>query len=284
MLISHAFENYSLEMKLQGMSAKTLQNYSSVCHHLIKSCGDVPVEFITYEQVLRWKYTMDYEGKKSSTMSSNLSRLREVFKYLRSHNYIVLDPRDITLPRVVVEEKDYLDHSDVQKMIDNAERPRDKALIAVMWSTGGRISEVLSLNRDSVVDGMAHVIGKGGRLVTLRIDNTAAKYIEEYLATRHDRIPPLFISAQMRRITVSRAEQLINEIAGELNFTRADGYEKRITPHSIRHSFATDLVVNGADLVTTQKLMNHASINSTKRYVHLNQPRENENYARFHSS
>jgi site-specific recombinase XerD len=120
-------------------------------------------------------------------------------------------------------------------------------------------------------------------MITLRFDRRALTALDNYLETRRDRLPALFISSQMRRLTVQRAEQIVAAIAGELSFTRPDGTEKRVTPHTFRHGFATDLLHKGADLVSTSKLMNHNSIYTTRIYTHVNEVRQDEIYERFHS-
>ena len=284
MVISEAFDKFCVEeIHLKGGAPKTIRNYRSVLSTFTRICGDMPVSLITKDHVTRWQLCMEAEGIQSSTVSNYLSRLRQVLKFLTKRGLNVLDYRQVELPSKTVKERDFVTPDEVQQMINCAIRPRDKALIATLWSSGSRISEVLSLNRESIVDGKAYAIGKNSNQVTIRVNSNAQKYINEYLATRSDKLPALFISAQMRRITVQRAEQIVNQIAGELGLTRPDGTDKNVTPHTFRHGYATDLLVNGADLVTAQQLLGHASINTTRMYAHITQPREDELYARFHS-
>lgn len=277
MLISEAFQRYIFESKLNGAAVKTGRNYTSTLNCMLKGCGDLPIELLDYDYVIRWKMYMDYEGMQSSTISGNLSKLRQVLKYVRRHNINVIDPRDIELPRVLVKEPDYIEASDAQQMINCAILPRDKALVATLWSTGGRISEVLSINRNDMANNQSVVLGKGGKYVTLYIDKRAERLIRDYLDTRRDKLPYVFISGQMRRLTVQRAEQIVNQIAGEL------GMEKRVTPHTFRHSFATDLLVNGADIRTVQTLLHHANVTTTMRYTHVSDKRKEEGYQKYHS-
>ena len=285
MVISEAFDTFCLqEIHLKGGAPKTIRNYRSVLSTFLRICGDMPVSLITHDHVTRWRLCMEAEGIQASTVSNYLSRLRQVLKFLTKRGLNVLDYRVVELPKVVIAERDFVAPQEAKQMIEYAERPRDKALIATLWSSGSRISEVLSLNRGSIQNGRAFVVGKNSKQVTVRIDQMAQKYIDDYLATRSDRLPAMFISAQMRRLTVQRAEQIVNQIAGELGFTRPDGTDKNITPHTFRHGYATDLLTNGADLATTQQLLGHASINTTRIYAHITQPREDESYARFHSS
>lgn len=277
MLLSEAFDRYIFEAKLNGASEKTAKNYVSTRNCIIKGCGDFPMELLDYDYIIRWKMYMDYQGMQTSTISGNLSKLRQVLKYLSKHGAKVIDHRDIELPRVLVKEPDYIVADDAQNMIDATDNIRDKALVATLWSTGGRISEVLSIAREGIVENQSVVLGKGGKYVTLYIDKRAEKLIDEYLATRRDRLPHVFISAQMRRLTVQRAEQIVNQIAGEL------GIEKHVTPHTFRHSYATDLLTNGADIRTVQTLLHHASVTTTMRYTHVSDKRKEESYQKYHS-
>lgn len=279
MTISEAFNNYCLEeIQLKGGSERTVKNYRSILSSFLKGCSDIPVDLISYEHIVRWKLYMNSIGNSTATIKSNLTAVRQVLKYLRKHHFNVIDPRDIELPKVVTKETEYLDYSEVQAMIDHAIRPRDKALLACLFSTGGRISEVLSFNRDTIQDNQAVVLGKGSKYITLYIDKHAQAYIQAYLDTRRDKLPPLFVSGQNRRLTVQRAEQIVHQIAGEI------GIEKNVTPHTFRHSYATDLLQNGADLRTVQELLHHKLISTTIRYTHVSNKRKEESYAKYHSN
>lgn len=278
MTISDAFNQFCFEeIKLKNGADKTRRNYNCVLNSFIKYCGDPPVELVTYDHVIRWKMLLDKQGVATSTISSYLSKLRAVLKYLRKRHLNVIDYRDIELPRVIVKEPDYLDYTEVQEMINATDNLRDKALLACLWSSGGRIAEVLSLDRDGIANNQAVVLGKNSKYVTLYIDKHAQNYVRSFLDTRKDKLPAIFISSQMRRMTVQRAEQIVNQIAGELGFT------KRVTPHTFRHSFATDLLKNGADLRSVQTLLHHSNITTTMRYTHVSDKRKEENYAKFHS-
>jgi integrase/recombinase XerD len=277
MLISQAFERYCFEAKLNGASEKTGKNYTSSLNCIVKGCGDIPVELIDYDFVIRWKMHMDYRGMQASTISHNLTHLRQVLKYLSKHGQMVIDFRDIELPRVLVKEPDYLEADEAQQMIDSTENLRDRAMIATLWSTGGRISEVLSINRSEIINNQTVVLGKGGKYVTLYIDKRAEKLINIYLESRRDKLPYVFISGQMRRLTVQRAEQIVSQIAGET------GIEKRVTPHTFRHSFATNLLTNGADIRTAQTLLHHSNVTTTMRYLHVSDKRKEDSYEKFHT-
>lgn len=278
MTLSEAFALYTFEeVKLKGGAYKTIQNYNTALNSLLEAMADVPVEIINHKLVIQWKMDMDAKGKQPSTIKGELGKLRQVLCYLRKQGYNVMDSRDISLPKVVRKESVWLEPREIKQMLDSAKSLRDKAIIRALFSSGGRISEVLSLNRDSIQNGKAEVLSKGSKWVTLYFDNNTVAAIDEYLATRKDKLPPLFISGQYRRITVSRVEQIMHVCAGEA------GIEKNVTPHTIRHSFATDLLINGADLRTVQEHMNHSNITTTQIYTHVAKSRKEESYRNHHT-
>lgn len=278
MTIGEAFERFIFdEIKLRNGADKTARNYSSVLNSFVTACGDVPVELITYDTIIRWKMYMDSTGNQPSSMSSSLSKLRQVFRYLIRHSVKVIDPRDIELPKVFVKEAEWLTVKEIRAMLDSASSLRDKALISALFSSGGRVSEVLSLDRDSIQNNKAQVVGKGSKLITLYFDDSAMKHINAYLESRSDKLKPLFISGQYRRITVSRVEQIMHILAGEAVI------EKNVTPHVFRHSFATDLLTNGADVIVAKELLNHSSVQTTQRYLHVATSRKEQSYAQKHT-
>lgn len=279
MLISEAFKAYILEeIKLKHGADKTRRNYVTALNSLLKATGDVPVEFVTHQTIIMWKMSMDKSGMQASTIKTNLCKLRSVLKYLRKHNYQVIDSRDIDLPKVIRNERTWLEIDEIKQMIDATTNLRDKALIHALFSSGARISEVLSLNRDSIQNGKAEVLGKGNKWITLYFDETTQRVINDYLTTRKDAIPALFISGQYRRITVSRVEQILHILSAEA------GIDKNVTPHVFRHSFATDLLLNGADLRTVQEQLNHSNITTTQIYTHITKSRKEESYRQHHTT
>lgn len=279
MNITNAFEQYVFEeIKLQGGANKTAQNYLAACRSFINCNGDIPIELITYDTITRWKMSLSDRGIQNSTIKSNLGALRQVLRYLKKRGHNVLDYRDIELPKVIRKEATWLEIDELKAILEATTNIRDRAIIATLFSCGGRVGEVLSLNRDSIIDGKAQVLGKGGRLNTLRFDKVTLATIDEYLETRSDRIPALFISGQYRRITVQRVEQILHVAAGET------GVDKNVTPHVLRHTFATDLRRNGADLLSVMKQLNHRSIHTTQIYTHIGKEMADESYTQHHTT
>lgn len=278
MLITEAFARYDQELEAQHMKAKTRQNYKAALNSFVRSNGDLPVELVTYDVITRWKLHMTSYGYQSSYIKTTLSKIREVFKFLRKQGVNVIDSRDIDLPSVIKNEPVWLDYSEVQTLINIIESPRDKAIVAALFATGARVSELLQLNRESINNFQAPVIGKGDKAGIIYFDRVSMQLIDDYLAGRKDQLRPLFVSGQYRRITVSRVEQLIHKYADMA------GIDKNVTPHVFRHSFASDLILNGADIYTTSKLLRHNNISTTQIYAHIKQPQNEANYHKYHSA
>lgn len=285
MTVSEAFRAYEVDVLYsQGKALKTRKNYRCSLNLLLKSCqADLPVELLSYNHIVEWKMYMAQQGHQLSYAASNISRLREVYKYLARHGYKVLDYREIERPQVKPKIPTWLTNQEVQDFLGVIENPRDKAIFALLFSSGARISELLQLDRESIVlndygEGEAPIEGKGNKPGVLTFDQNALKILNDYLGTRKDSIRPLFISGQRRRITVSRVEQLCHEYADMA------GIDKNVTPHVWRHTFASDLKLNGADIYDISKQLRHSSISTTQIYTHISDQKKANDYRKYHTS
>jgi site-specific recombinase XerD len=278
MTILEAFIRYDQELQAQGLSEKTRKNYRTALNSLMAAVGDIPIEFITFDVVTRWQLTMRSRGMQPSTIKGNLCRLREVLKYLRRQGYKVIDSRDIDLPKVPKKDPVWLEFNEVDQLLNVIESKRDRALISALFASGARISELLQLNRDSIKGHEAHIIGKGDKPGVIYFDERSLYLINDYVDSRKDQLTPLFVSGQYRRITVSRVEQLLH------TYTDMAGIDKNVTPHVLRHSFASDLKLNGADIYDISKLLRHKQISTTMMYAHIKEEKNQANYEKYHSS
>lgn len=277
MTLTEGFARYDLELQAQGKKLKTRKNYKSAYSSLILAVGDIPMELLSFDHVTRWQLSMS-AYMQTSSIKSNLTTLRQVLAYLRKQGLPVIDSRDIELPKVPRKDPIWLDYSEVQGILDVITSSRDKAIVAALFATGARISELLQLNRDSILDGQAHIIGKGDKPRILYFDEYSLNLINEYLATRKDTLRPLFISGQYRRITVSRVEQLLHKYEDMAHI------EKNVTPHTFRRTFASDLIFNGAGLYDTAKLLGHAQVATTyNHYAFVRDEYNKRSHEKFHS-
>ena len=167
---------------------------------------------------------------------------------------------------------------------------RDRAIIELLFSSGLRVSELVSLNRGSINTKRREftVRGKGNKDRPIFISKKAAEHIENYLQAREDNLQPLFLNyskrykkpstdGNYRRITARSVQRMVEKYA------RLAGITKHVSPHTMRHSFATDLLVNGADLRSVQGMLGHASIATTQIYTHITDQHLKEIHERFHS-
>jgi site-specific recombinase XerD len=276
--ITEAFAAYDADvLYCNGSALKTRKNYRASLHSFVRSAdAELPVQLITYSHIIAWKQHMAHCGMQPSSMASNLSRFREVMKYLKKHGFDVLDWRDIERPKVPSRVPVWLELQEVQQFIEAIVSIRDRAIFACLFASGARISELLQLDRDSIINGEAEIIGKGDKPGKLSFDDTCLAILKNYTDSRADKQRPLFLSGQHRRITVSRVEQLCHEYADKA------GIEKNVTPHVWRHTFATDLKNNGMDLYDLSKQLRHSRISSTMIYVHADS-KKRVNYQQFHS-
>lgn len=277
MLLSEAFARYDQELLAANKALKTRKNYRTALRSFVRCCGDIPVELLSFDMLTRWQLQESSLGKQQSSIKANLLVFRTVYKWLRRHGYQVVDSRDIDLPKLHPKEPIWLDYDEIKQLLGVITSLRDKAIVAALWGSGARISEVLNLNRDSIIDGEARIIGKGDKKGRLYFDERALRHIDEYLATRRDTLRPLFVSGQYRRITVARVQQLIHVYADQA------GFEKNVTPHTLRHSFASDLINNGADLYEVKKALRHSNISTTQIYTHSKDEKLKEIHTKYHS-
>jgi site-specific recombinase XerD len=229
------------------------------------------------EHLAQWRRHRDAIGHASSTIGHDLSRLKQVLKFLKKRGMDVLDYDMVELPKLNKSNPSYLVPEDIQKIIDVIENKRDKAIFACMFDSGARVSELLNINKDEMQGNSVPIVGKGSKVGTLRFGPWSMKYLTDYLDERTDRLTPLFVSSQCRRITVSRVTQLLHI------YSDLAGIRKNVTPHTLRHSFATDLKRNGADIFEIKEQLRHERISSTEIYLHIEEEDKQRVYNEYHT-
>jgi site-specific recombinase XerD len=246
---------------------------------------------------------LEDDGKplKIITQNYHLIALRSFFKYLSRRDIKSLAAEKIELPKPPSRQVEFLEIAEVHRLIesvsqesDKLTRLRDKAILETLFSTGLRISELIGLNKDSVNTKRREfsVRGKGDKIRLVFLSDRAITCLEEYLKAREDNSKALFIrhdhkdsiDKQMRSYSekamglTARTVQRIMKKYGKMA-----GITKSISPHTLRHSFATDLLQNGADIRAVQELLGHASISTTQIYTHLTNRRLKDIYDKFHN-
>ncbi len=285
----------------RGRSSKTAENYSHYLERLIDFAGDIEVVEITAELVRRYRLWLNRHvndnGESLSTITQNyhLIALRGFLAYLAKRDITSLSPEKIELPKVARKQVTFLSVDEIGRLIEAVPADgspvhlRDAAIIELLFSSGLRVSELASLNRDHINTKRREfmVRGKGQKDRAIFISQRAADKIEEYLASRTDSLPALLLnysrnsqtdtSGNYRRLSTRSIQRMISKYA------RLAGITKHVTPHTMRHSYATNLLMNGADIRSVQTMLGHSDISTTQVYTHVTDQHLREVYEKFHS-
>lgn len=291
----------------KGRSIRTAENYHLYMDRLVEFAGDIPVDQITDELVRKYRLWLnryiDAQGRELSiiTQSYHLIALRSFLKYCGQRDIGTLDADRINLPKVAKKQVSFLLAEEVTRMMDAVDLDdpnglRDKAILELLFSGGMRVSELCSLNREQVnLDRREFTIrGKGNKDRPIFISKTAATAVGDYLNSRNDNLKPLFLNnsrnihkdlddsdgvdaSESRRLTPRSIQRIVTK------YTRLAGITKHVTPHTLRHSFATDLLMNGADLRSVQSMLGHSNIATTQIYTHVTDPHLKEVHEQFQS-
>lgn len=291
----------------KGRSIRTAENYHLYMDRLVEFAGDIPVSQITDELVRKYRLWLnryiDAQGRELSiiTQSYHLIALRSFLKYCGQRDIDTLDADRINLPKVAKKQVSFLLAEEVARMMDAVDLDdpnglRDKAILELLFSGGMRVSELCSLNREQVnLDRREFTIrGKGNKDRPIFISKAAAAAVGDYLNSRNDNLKPLFLNnsrnihkdlddsdgvdaSESRRLTPRSIQRIVTK------YTRLAGITKHVTPHTLRHSFATDLLMNGADLRSVQSMLGHSNIATTQIYTHVTDPHLKEVHEQFQS-
>ena len=283
-----------------GRSAKTAENYTLYLERFVQFTDNIPVEKITTEVVRKYRlwlnrFKNDHEDELATiTQSYHLIALRGFLTYLSKRDITSLSPEKIDLPKVSRKQVTFLHYDEVARMLDaipldSEQGLRDRAIVELLFSSGLRVSELTNLNRDHVNTKRREfmVRGKGQKDRPVFIGEAAAARVDDYVSARLDNLPPLFLSysrnnissngGDYRRLTTRSIQRIINKYA------RLAGITKHVSPHTMRHSFATDLLMNGADIRSVQSMLGHSNISTTQVYTHVTDEHLREVYEKFHS-
>ncbi len=275
----------------KNRSPLTRRNYEKSLKKFLAISKIKDVLGITEEKIrqFRIKLASPEMKMKKVTQAYHIIVLRNFLKYLIKRDFQVLSPDKIELPKIPARQIQVVGENDLERLLESPKGSdlrslRDRAILETLFSTGLRVSELCSLDRYLNFDrGEITIRGKGDKLRVVFLSARAKKAIKEYLLKRADTEPALFVSLTknknpkvLGRIIPRTVERIISYYA------RAAGIPKRITPHTLRHVFATDLLINGADLRSVQELLGHSNIQTTQIYTHLTNKELREVHQAFH--
>ena len=285
----------------QNRSQKTSENYHLYLNRLVEFAGDITVDKVNNELVRKWRLWLaryeNEQGDKLSTITQayHLIALRSFLKFCSKRNINSLTPEKIELPRVQRKQVSFLNEQELSRLFTSIQPNsliglRDRAIIGLLYSSGLRVSELVNLDRDSINLKRREfmVRGKGQKDRPVFISEDATALIEAYLQARTDNLKPLFVryggnqrpntSGDFGRLTPRSIQRAVSRYASLAGIT------KQVSPHTLRHSFATGLLMNGADLRSVQTMLGHSNIATTQIYTHVTDPQLKEIHQRFHKS
>jgi site-specific recombinase XerD len=281
----------------RGRSIKTIENYRRYLGRFLSFANITNIKAIDDDLVRRYRLWLNRQtgGRKDSdtlkkrTQNYYLIALRGFLKYLARSGIEALPPERIELAKTPDRSLDLIDRSELERLrkvtSGNKEQDlRDIAIIEMLFSTGLRVSELVSLNRDlDLSKGEFSIRGKGDKVRLVFVSPAAKNAVEEYLKSRTDVDEAMFVRLQTPsgkdenlRLTSRSVERIIARRAREA------GISKKVTPHVLRHTFATDLLYNGADIRSVQMLLGHADISTTQIYTHVTDAGLRDIHKKFH--
>lgn len=287
----------------KNRSKRTRANYGFYLGRFADWCisnGAVKSKDITLDVVRQFRLWLnrleDSHGKplKKNTQNYHLIALRAFLKYLSKRDIDSLAAEKIELAKQPDRHVDFLEASEVARLLEaplkangpDMVRLRDRAVLELLWSTGLRVSELCSLKLEDInfQRNEFSVRGKGSKWRVVFFSEDAKGWVKKYLDARKDMSPWLFVShdraasgrESMSGLTPRTVQRLVT------HYSKIAGIVKRVSPHTLRHSFATDLLMNGADLRSVQSLLGHASVTTTQIYTHITDSHLQEVYKAFH--
>lgn len=276
----------------KGRSLKTVDNYGrylSAFFGFAKIAG--PAD-ITDEAVREFRLWLNRKNLKKKTQNYHLIALRGFLKYLARREIKSLAPEKIELAKTGEREIDLISEDELERLLNapSGNEPknlRDRAILELLFSTGLRVSELCSLNRDSInlKKGEFSIRGKGEKVRLVFLSDGAKSALENWLGKRADVHEALFVNFkpgkkdldENARLTSRSVERIIKHYAIK------SGIFKKVTPHTLRHCFATDLLSGGADLRSVQMMLGHANISTTQIYTHITNRQLKDIHKAFHA-
>ena len=300
----------------KNRSQLTIRNYDHYLDRfldwaMIRSSEDITSDLVRKFRLYLNRYKNNKgKGLKKATQDYYIIALRGFLKYLAKQDIKTLASEKVELGKTQEREVEFLEADEIKRLLNSVgnrhacslQNLRDRAILELLFSTGLRVSEIANLNRENInlKSGEFSVRGKGGKIRLVFISDSAKNAILSYLKKRKDLDPALFINFRKKesgycknknkksskksnikanqslRLTVRTIQRIVEKYAIKA------GIVKKVTPHTLRHSFATDLLINGADIRSVQSMLGHSSITTTQIYTHITDKHLKDIHKKFH--
>ncbi len=283
----------------KGRSLRTVENYDHYLSRFFEEMNVNAIKDIDESSIREFRLKLNrapgvfVKGQSRATMKKNTQNyymiaLRSFLKYLRKRRITAITPDVIELAKTGARHLDLISTDELGRLLtapgnETAKDLRDKAILELFFSTGLRLSELCSLNSDlDLSKDEFSIRGKGEKVRVVFLSDNSKKAIKAYLTARKDMEEALFVNVSKNgkgnsRLTPRSIERIVKHYAMKA------GISKKVTPHVLRHSFATDLLSNGADIRSVQMMLGHANIATTQVYTHITDKQLREVHKKFHS-
>lgn len=278
-------EKYIRYLEIErNASAHTIFNYRRDLEEFKKFIGEAEIENLDYLVIRKFLSALKERRLKNSSISRKLSCIRSFFKFLNREGLLKNDPSTaISSPKLERHLPIFLTEDEVTKLIESPDAKevfglRDRAILETFYSTGMRISELVGLNIENIdfFGGVVKVMGKGKKERLVPIGDKALRIIREYINKNKQPPAAVFLNKNGKRITVRGVRLILDK------YIRRTALREDVSPHSLRHSFATHLLNRGADLRSVQELLGHANLSTTQIYTHLTTEKLKSVYDKAH--
>lgn len=274
----------------KNASTHTVKNYAIDLREFSGFLNQKGIEGVDYVDIRSFLSLLKDKNYSKSSISRKLACIRSFFKFLAREEVVKTNPSaGIATPKREKKLPNFLEQEEVTKLIEappaeNWEGKRDRAILETLYSSGLRVSELVGLNQDDLdfFSGLVRVRGKGKKERIVPLGQAALKAIQGYTDQRPPKLrdnglkKPLYLNRSGGRLTDRSVRRMI------LKYCRATGLKKEVSPHMLRHSFATHMLNNGADLRSVQELLGHENLSTTQIYTHVTTKRLKEAYEAAH--
>jgi len=268
----------------KNYSKHTILNYKLDLEDFRKFLGETGIEKVDYLTLRKYLAVLKEKNLTNRTVNRHLSSLRSFFKFLTREGLLKTNPiLSLSSPKQEKHLPQFLTEDEVTKLIEvvlpKDERGlRDRAILETFYSTGIRISELVGLSNQDIdfIGGIVKVMGKGKKERLVPIGERAIAAIRDYLEKRKKQADALFLNKSGKRITTRGVRNIVEK------YIRIAGIRQGVSPHTLRHSFATHLLNRGADLRSVQELLGHVNLSTTQIYTHLTTDRLKAVYDKAH--
>ena len=269
----------------RGLSENTLDGYSRDLSRLcifLKGCGVTTPTDVSQSVLSAWLVDLHDAGLAAASIARHRVAMRQLFKFLRDEGILAANPAELlSAPRIPRKLPGTLTEPEVSAILAAPNRTtplglRDAAMLELLYATGLRVSELCKLDRSQWHDGWVMVTGKGGKDRLVPYGDRAGATVAAYMATRADMLQPMFLTVRGTAMTRQNFWSRLK------TYVKQAGVRGKVSPHTLRHAFATHLLVHGADLRAVQAMLGHADISTTEIYTHVARERLRQLHSTHH--